>query len=188
MFPYEVDSNRFLPMCMSFNIKTDYSKSKAHEDILIFEIWRDKIQMEFFNQNTIFDITSSDKLIRAKDQKYFISGFPNELQDVDYEGKGLRNQACQIEISEVYEIGLPGIKEFKFSTNAGLASFSGFSGGGVFSLIPQSAKYFPQFEGILLQATSTEWMIGRFLQAELIREYILKQQSDSNDYTVTSYN
>ncbi|NBB81117.1 MAG: hypothetical protein GVY36_17040 [Verrucomicrobia bacterium] len=187
MFPYEVGSHLFLPLSMSFNVETNYNEETSHRDILFFEIWREKIESKYFDLRTTFDI-SSDRIIPKRLKKlYFISGFPNELQEVEYENRRLRQQSCQIELSEVYETDVPGISECRFSANAGLSSFSGFSGGGIFSLTPQGGKYHAQFEGILLQATSVDWNIGRFIRAELIRDYILKQQSGSDEELRNNY-
>jgi len=106
--------------------------------------------------------------------KYIVHGFPDELQEIDFDKKVMKNRrfsvSGKLQSSECYL----GIDQIKFDGSAGLNSFRGMSGGGVFSLTPDGdGRYFNKFEGILLRGTATS-LIGYVLKREVIQKYLEK--------------
>lgn len=174
MVPYSSGSNLFFPMKAVFSVETSENEDTDHKDIFFIEIPREDIEEDKLNLDTIYDFSENSDVSITGKTKYVVHGFPDELQNIDFDKKVIKNQrfsvSGRIENRECYL----GVDQIKFDGNAGLNSFSGMSGGGVFSLTPDGAgKYFSRFEGILLRGTTAS-LIGYVLKREIIEEYLKK--------------
>lgn len=180
MIPYSSGTNLFFPMKEVFNVETSENDDTDHKDVFFIEIPREDIEEEKLDRDTIFDFRENAYLETTKETKYVVYGFPDELQKIDFEQRIIRNQrfsvSAKLEKRECYL----GVDQIKFDGNADLNSFSGMSGGGVFSLTPDGAgKYFAKFEGILLRGTPGS-LLGYVLKRETIQTYLEKRISQKN--------
>lgn len=174
MVPYSSGSNLFLPMKEVFWVETSENDDTDHKDVFFIEIPREGIEEEKLDRDTVWDFFENADLDTTRDTKYVVYGFPDELQQIDTDEKVIRNQrfsvSAKLEAKDCYL----GVDQIKFDGNAGLNSFSGMSGGGVFSLTPNGdGKYLGRFEGILLRGTPGS-LLGYFLQRKFIKAYLEK--------------
>lgn len=174
MVPYSSGSNLFFPMKAVFSVVTSENEDTDHKDIFFIEIPRGGIEEDKLNLDTIYDFSENPDVSITGETKYVVHGFPDELQKIDFDKKVIINQRFSVSGRLEKRDCHFGIDQIKFDGNAGLNSFSGLSGGGVFSLTPDGdGKYFSRFEGILLRATATS-LIGYFLKREVIQAYLEK--------------
>ena len=174
MVPYSLGANLFFPIKEVFSVETSENEDTDHKDIFFIEIHREEIDEDKLNLDTIYDFSENSNVSITEKSKYVVHGFPDELQTIDFEKKVIKNQRFSVSGRLENRDCYLGVDQIKFDGNAGLNSFSGMSGGGVFSLTPDGdGKYFSRFEGILLRGTTTS-LIGYVLKREVIQEYLEK--------------
>jgi hypothetical protein len=176
LIPYEEGSLLFLPVKEAFTIVTEEDDDSDHKDVILLEIWSEKIDQEAWNSDLCFQLDSNHLLFSDLPHRITVSGYPNELRDVDYDDQCIRYQSCHIPGSILKREYSLGIDQISFHNDGGLREFKGMSGGAIFSftdVAPGQTR--PRFEGILLRGTP-ESLRGYILRSDYIRSYITRQQ------------
>jgi hypothetical protein len=179
LVPYEEGSHKFLPVKEAFTIQTDEDDDSDHKDVILLEIWHEKLDLEAWNPDLCFSLDSNHLFYEDSPPRITISGYPNELREVDYDEQCIRYQACHISGSIAKRDYSLGIDQIAFDNEGGLKEFKGMSGGGVFSFRDVApGQTAPRFEGILLRGTP-ESLLGYILRTDYIRSYIDRQQCET---------
>lgn len=172
MVPYFTGSEFFLPMKEVFHVDTSENYDTDHKDIFFIEIPYNEMNKENIEVDTVFDFEKNANLVHSTRTKYLVHGFPNEIQHIDYEKKTIKNQRFSASAKLLKKEIYLGIDQIKFDVEPGLKSFSGMSGGGVFSITPdEKGGCYAKFEGILLRGT-TESLLGYMLNSATIKTYL----------------
>ncbi|WP_341404550.1 hypothetical protein [Luteolibacter soli] len=83
MFPYESGSHQFLPIENISTIETG-EEDTDHVDVILSTVSRD-FNIEEVSQDSYFDLSWNIAQRCTDHTKYFVAGYPNELNNVDYE-------------------------------------------------------------------------------------------------------
>lgn len=186
LISYEEGSDTFLPLKESFVIRTPENNDTDHKDVLFFEIWQDKIEEDLWKKEYCFNIAWNEHAQISERTVYWVSGYPHEINNVDFDNTIIQSQATHISGRCIVNERFIGINEFEFSSDGGLSSFQGFSGGGVFSFTPvREGEANVRFEGMMLRATK-ESMRGFYVRADVIKNCILRQQRGVPDLAESS--
>ena len=176
LIPYEEGSETFLPVKEAFNVTTSEDNDTDHKDILFLEIWQEELDDTLWKKEYCFELASNDSVSTTEQTRYSFSGYPHELNGVDYERCVLFHQAVHISGKISRRDRFIGVDEVQFDSCAELQRFQGFSGGGAFSITPVGdGLSHVRFEGIILRA-SCESLTGLILQTNAIKSYIIRQQ------------
>lgn len=176
MIPYEEGSEAFLPLKESFVISTDENNDTDHKDVVFFEIWQEQLDANIWNPNYCFNLSWNHSVTVTPETKYWVSGYPRELNIDDYETSTLQHQAAHIPGQLVTENRFIAVDEWNLDPANELQSYQGLSGGGAFSCTSISeGKANIRLEGIVLKA-SVESHKALVLQSRAIEKYILRQQ------------
>lgn len=180
LVPYEEGSERFLPIREAFVMQTDEHDDTDHKDILILEIWKDKLDMSRWNADYCFNLAWNDAAKPpTQETQYWLSGYPDEINPVDYDGSVIHTLAAHCPGEICVKNRFIGVDEWTLDPKNDLKSYQGLSGGGAFSFTPVTeGQAHVRLEGIVLRAT-VESQKAFILQSRLIREYIRTQQSSS---------
>tara|TARA_R110002124_G_scaffold286827_2_gene468839 strand:- start:567 stop:1286 length:720 start_codon:yes stop_codon:yes gene_type:complete len=174
MVPHSSVSNLFFPMKEVFSVETSENEDTDHKDVFFIEIPREDIEEDKLDLDTIINFSENYYVSSTGETKYIVHGFPDELQEINFDKKVIKNQRFAVSGKLHSRECYLGIDQIKFDGSAGLNSFSGMSGGGVFSLTPNGdGRFFYKFEGILLRGTATSLM-GYVLKREVIQIYLEK--------------
>ena len=177
LIPYEEGSEIFLPIKEAFVMQTDEHDDTDHKDILLLEVWQEKLDMTQWKPEYCFNLAWNDGATLNRETQYWLSGYPDELNPVDYERGMILTQAAHCSGVIYGKDRFIGVDEWNLDPKNGLLSYQGFSGGGAFSFTPiAEGQAHVRLEGIVLRAT-VEGQKAFILQSRLIREYILKQQA-----------
>jgi len=172
LFPYVPGSEFFLPLEHVFEVRTPITNDTDHKDIRIFSVWEKKLNKKQFPIEAAFSLSANLAQERNETTKYFIAGYPNDLNSANYETLKLVHQGLIINLTLEHENRYLGVDQFRFSNTGELSTFQGFSGGGVFSITPSApGRGNVRFEGILVRAT-LESMLGLAIRADFIANYI----------------
>ncbi|MGC4017128.1 MAG: hypothetical protein QM755_21845 [Luteolibacter sp.] len=172
MLPYEAGSHEHLPFEDAGIIETDIEDDTDHKDLAVFTVCRERLNVENLRPETVFDLNGNRFQSRTPRSKYFIAGFPNELNDVQYENQLISQQGLVIPVELVQEHRFYGVDQIRFLNSGDLCSFQGFSGAGVFSITPtQEGRGNLRFEGVMVKG-SRESMLGYLIRYDVIEGYL----------------
>ncbi len=182
MFPYESGGHHFLPIDNVFSIDTGEEDDTDHMDIRVFSVCDKLFDPSKISSNKIFDLSWNKFQSRTASAKYFLAGYPNELNEIDYEKKHAKQTGTLIPLELNNLDRFKGMDEYTVSNRGGLQSLQGFSGGGVFSVTPTKPNQGNlRWEGILLKG-SIESMRCYVLKSDFVRSYIegISQELDES--------
>lgn len=172
MLPYNWKSGEHLPVAAMHIIDTNLEDEPDHKDVIVVTADARKLVPRKLKGGQVAEFVPNMYQERTTNTRYFITGFPNEENIVDYEMKHIKRSAIIIELDLDIENRYVGIDQYRFRESGGLLSFSGFSGAGIFSLTRNGdGRANLRFEGMLIKG-SVESMLGFALRWDLLQNYI----------------
>lgn len=149
---YENGSRLFLPIKDAYTISTGETDDSDHQDIAIFHVWKEKLEVGSFDRNHFYPLAANFRVSLTEKSRFFAVGWPDERNYPDYEEEKLIHQPTVAPL-ELNKTGASlFVDEFKVILSGDLKTSSGFSGGGVFSLTPRSCDVAEvRFEGMTIR-------------------------------------
>ena len=140
------------------------------EDVLVFEIEEDPPASQSRSLSIHIDPQPDAWHLSMHTAQYFLVGYPEPMNYVDYEASVVHSG--QVMIAGSYDkpaVGIPYCHDLAVQNPLSLSSFSGLSGGPVFSLHQRLASASVlRFCGMVLQGSSTAGIV-RFLDCTVIQ-------------------
>lgn len=172
LFSYVPGSEFFVPLEHVFEVKTHLDDDTDHKDIRVFSLWEEHLDRSKLPNTAYFPLSANAAQPRTERARYFMVGYPHDLNSTDYESDKLIHQGLIISLDLERENRFVGVDQYRFRNTGELASFQGFSGGGVFSITPTApGQDNLRFEGLLVKAT-VESMLGYAIRADFITDYL----------------
>lgn len=139
-----------------------------------FALWEEHIEAEHFDQAKVYDLDAERQFPLVPDMKLVIHGFPDPINDVDFDAKHLSMQRLSISATAKGQSEFIGVRKLAFDTDAKMPTFSGMSGAPVFAIRPLNDKQSAaMLESMLIRGTPSS-RIGFYLRAVIIRNAIDK--------------
>lgn len=151
LIPYQAGSNHFLPISEVLLPNTCEDEDTDHKDFVLLRVAADKLDpSEPFGD--IYEINFPSGLPVIQSDRILISGFPREINEIDYDTKKIKQQRFLITGTKLGKTDYLGMIKFQYDPQNKIKSFDGLSGAPIFLFSPiGDNKYIVRLEGILLR-------------------------------------
>ena len=131
MIPYVVGGYQFFSISDAATFE-NYPDDSDCTDIVIFEIDESRIETEFYDDTTVYDLDAETDFQIRGDMLLAVHGFPDELNHLNDEETALIMQRVSIAGRFGDKTRMTGCREIDLLSDAGLCSHNGFSGCPIF--------------------------------------------------------
>jgi hypothetical protein len=172
MAPYSLASGHFIPIrgAYAFDDIPDHPEAT---DVIAFEIDEALLDRAMLDVSAVHDLDSQPAIPPSlANYRIIVHGFPDELNEVDYETKKLYRVRLSIMASDPQTGYLTGCVRIQLMSDGTIADARGFSGGPVF-LVPDTdgTDQAPRLWGIITNG-SIESKIFNFLSIVVFKNLI----------------
>lgn len=172
MVPYSLAGEHFIAISAAHTFD-DIQDNEEATDVIVFEIAEALLDRAMLDASTVHDLDSQPATPPPLAQyRIIVHGFPDELNEVDYQAQTLYRQQLSIFASDPQTSGLTGCVKIQLASDGNITNARGFSGGPVF-LVPDTAgtDQAPRLWGIVTNG-SIESRIFNFLNIVVFKNLI----------------
>jgi hypothetical protein len=172
LVPYEEGSEHFLPFDDAFRFRTQETEDTDHRDLAVFSVAERLVEKAFFNEDKVYNLDAERRFPVPNGMKLVVHGFPDPINEVDYDARHLVMQRLSISASACGNSQWIGVKQLHFDSDASMPTFSGMSGSPVFAIRPlNSSQSDAMLDGMLIRG-SPQSRNGFYIDAIIIRNVI----------------
>jgi hypothetical protein len=151
IFPSDT-SQHLVPLRDAFVVPKD-KVPDDFADIVVIAIDRSRVTHPEVAQATLIDLTKVSGAWKNRKREFVIFGFPQEQSFVDYDEQMLHTNRIVLHARYIGPSTIPYLHEIEVTSQSSLTTFSGLSGGPVFSWGKRGATSRPIFCGMAIRGS-----------------------------------